>query len=329
MSVMEKNCPYCGVSSTPILEGGQAFSNTASQTGRRGKGSSRSSGGPVLWRLDQGTPPGQAEPAETGDLLYSPLDGEIFQISNFVFYSPHVQNNLVYRQRASRVNLAYAYQVDAVNAFATDNPPLQAEAEPPLIVLFEGLVRATRLTALGLALDRQQKKTLHGSQQLVNMIRGLGQSIVRGNGELSEDTMIDLCESMGMQSALGTPGIGDWARSYRAAMLMGVISHELGHIALAHTLGAPVNTGISRNQEREADSFAASVISSSPFSDYLVVGIVFFWLILTWVEAAAPEVTAATHPYARERLLDFIRNNRDQAGAIGFTEETVTEFMPE
>lgn len=330
ISVMKPECPHCGTSTTPILEGkkgGQAFSNTKPRTDISGKISDGVTRRPFLWRLDQGSPPEEAELEEIGDILSAPLDREIFQISNFVFFSPHVQNNLAYRQRAAQVNLAYAYQVDAVNAFATDNIPPGMEAEPPLIVLFEGLVRATRLTAIGLALDRRQK-TSKARRQLTDLVRTLGKSIVRGSGDLAEETMLDLCENMNLRSALSDHDVQSRARSYRAAMLMGIISHELGHVALAHTLGAPVNIGISRNQEREADSFAASVISSSPFSDYLVIGIIFFWLILTWVDTAVPEEAAKTHPHAGERLFDFIRNNREQAESIGFTEETIAEFMP-
>ncbi len=112
-------------------------------------------------------------------------------------------------------------------------------------------------------------------------------------------------------------------------MNMDVISHELGHIALCHTLGRNVNMEISRNQEREADSFAASVASSSPFSDYIVAGGIFWWVIMAWVDAASDNTEETTHPHSQERLMDYIRSNRDQAEEIGVGEASIFEFLPE
>jgi Zn-dependent protease with chaperone function len=111
-------------------------------------------------------------------------------------------------------------------------------------------------------------------------------------------------------------------------MMAQVIGHELGHIALGHTLGTSANLEVSRNQEREADSFASSVLSTCPFGEYLVAGPVVWELIWVWCEHAGNRRIAATHPLSKERLMEFIRANKDESEAIGMCESTIREFMP-
>jgi hypothetical protein len=112
-------------------------------------------------------------------------------------------------------------------------------------------------------------------------------------------------------------------------MILNVVAHELGHICLGHTLGVKQNYEISRNQEREADSFAASVTASSPFSDYIVSGGIFWWVIMTWAAESAGLQAETSHPHARERLMDYIRANKAQAEEIGITQETIQAYLPD
>lgn len=321
ISVLDRKCPYCGASTTPMLDRETNEPSPAAYPARAKQQ------GPFLWKLDEGDQPDESEIAEIQDILEAPLDKEIFQISNFVFYSPHVQNNIAYRRRAAEVTLAYAPDIDDVNAFATDMPNPEVGAKPPMIVVCEGLIRAIRLAALGLGYSRQMGGA-KGQKTLISIIQAIGYKIVENKGAFDQDAALRILEIPDMLKASQDYEVQSWARSYRAAMIMGIISHELGHIALGHTLGELMNRQISRNQEREADSFAASIISSSPFSDYLVTGIIFFWLILSWADSALPENSDNTHPHAKERLFDFIRSNREQAQAIGITEETITDFLP-
>jgi len=55
-----------------------------------------------------------------GDLAISPE--EVYQMAAFVIMSPHVQSNLLYRQRAEATTLLYPHGNATVNAFATDHP---------------------------------------------------------------------------------------------------------------------------------------------------------------------------------------------------------------
>ena len=85
-----------------------------------------------------------------------------------------------------------------------------------------------------------------------------------------------------------------------------------------------MNLEISRNQEREADSFASSVISSSPFGDYLVFGTILWEAVWVWVERATGQI-ASTHPLASERLADLIRANPSVASEIGLSLEGIAQ----
>lgn len=261
------------------------------------------------------------------DRLLTTSKEEICQIGQFVFYSPHVQGNAQYQARAGQTTLHFQPESDEVNAFATDQPLGSPELKPPLIVILGGMANATRLAALALGVCKQQVGP-EAQATLVKTIQGLGRHIVQNNGAFSLESSQEVFAELPLKNQLQDPEAARKARSFAAAMNMAVIAHELGHIALGHTLGVHQNLEISRNQEREADSFASSVASASPFSDYIIEGGIFWWVILTWVEAALGSNQETTHPYSRERLLDYIRANREQAASLGLDEQSIQEFLP-
>ena len=80
---------------------------------------------------------------------------------------------------------------------------------------------------------------------------------------------------------------------------------------------------------RGADSFASSVISSSPFGEFMVMGTLLWELAWVWCEQAAGRTQATTHPLARERLMDFIRANAAVAAELGIDERRIGEFLPQ
>jgi hypothetical protein len=197
----------------------------------------------------------------------------------------------------------------------------ELDAKPPLICIQGGLTRVSRLVAAALAANFEYA-TENSREKLVEAVQRIGRQVVEGQGTLPMESAEDISDTIESCS-------DSKRKSYNAAMNMTVIAHELGHIALGHTLGdGRVNFEISRNQEREADSFAASVASSSPFGDYIVAGGIFFWVIMTWIDAASGNFSQTTHPHARERLMDYIRANADQAEAIGFDADSIGDYLP-
>jgi hypothetical protein len=85
---------------------------------------------------------------------------------------------------------------------------------------------------------------------------------------------------------------------------------------------------VSRSQERMADEFASAVIETSPFREYTLSASVVWWMLLVWAEHAGGQFIETTHPWSRDRLLDFIRAHRDACEALGFTEQTIAEYLP-
>jgi len=281
------------------------------------------------WKFEYLSPPQKLNFMFDEQLHLETNSEDILQIAQFVFYSTHVRNNKLYKQRAETTTLKYFPDENIVNAFATDQPIDDIDADPPLIAVFGGLAHAIKLASTGLGYDAAEN-TSEARETFIALIKSIGHRIVENEGDFSDDDVYDIYDSFSMDTKINGGEAIRKARSYAAAMNMAVIAHELGHIALGHTLGSGshANYEISRNQEREADSFASSVASASPFSDYIVAGGIFWWVILTWVESSSGQSSETTHPHSRERLMDYIRANKDQAGGIGIDEDNIKVFLP-
>ena len=263
---------------------------------------------------------------EEGSGLETTQD-DIWQITAFVLNSPHVQRNEFYQMRAAETTLIVG-EDEEVNAFATDGAlELDDDSlEPPFIVYLAGAANATRLASYAMALETGGGEG-HGAS-LLPVIRALGESVVDNDGELGAGQLERIARETGLNDAIQDPHVQRRANSFAAAMNLGVIAHELGHLALGHTLGEDLSYEVSRNQEREADSFASSVVTTSPFGDYLVAGSIVWWTILVWVGNAANQTEVTTHPMSAERLQNFIRDNETQAADLGFTADSILEYLP-
>ena len=251
-------------------------------------------------------------------------DKEIGQIFALVRHSPFIQENDLYRQRAGETSLLFLEGGDEVNAFATDSPLHGIHETPPFVVVEGGLCNASKLAALALAASVE-----HGDRKhLLECIKWFGSSI-KGEGNFSVEDAERGLGDLRIETVL-TEEVQRKARSYFAAMILHVTAHELGHICLGHTLGRAVNLEVSRNQEREADSFASSVLCTTPYSDYNCYGSAVFWMVWTWVEEGnfpfLREPT--THPVSRERLIRLISDNASQFEATGITVNNIDEFLP-
>ena len=100
---------------------------------------------------------------------------------------------------------------------------------------------------------------------------------------------------------------------------MATIAHECGHIALGHTLDpgySVIGNGISRDQERQADSFMSSVIATSPFAKQILLGRILSMYVLS---QSKPYDGTGTHPGHKERLENLVRAHPDLAASIGIT----------
>lgn len=251
-------------------------------------------------------------------------DNEIGQIFALVRHSPFVQENALYCDRAGATTLFFDEACDEVNAFATDAPFPDVPETPPFVVVDGGLCNASKFVALALAASIEHKNRNH----LLQCIQWFGAK-TRENGCFMAIDAEQGYKDLRLEFLL-TEEVQRKARSYFAAMILHVSAHELGHICLGHTLGRAVNLEVSRNQEREADSFASSVLSTTPYSDYNCHGASVLWMVWTWLEEGNfPFLQeATTHPLSRERLIRLISDNASQLAATGITVNNIDEYLP-
>ena len=295
--------------------------------------------------LDFGAPTSSATPpsaprrslihAREWEGLLIPPPEQINQSATFAFSSPHVQANPLYRARVAEITFEFLPDDPELNAFATDHPLTLADGraiEPPAIVFLGGLAVAIRLTSAALAAHIRNARAGQETWNLSKMFQELGRAILRSGGELSVDTAVEVFQQAVAPALPEEERFVSLARSYAAAMETFAVAHEAGHIALGHTLGTALNYDISCNQEREADSFASSTLSSSPFREYLFLGQVFVTILFAWVEHTAQRRTATTHPLAVERFKSAIQSNRqaaqEAATDFGLTQERLGELLP-
>ncbi|MCX7591793.1 MAG: hypothetical protein N2255_09210 [Kiritimatiellae bacterium] len=280
------------------------------------------------WRLADLSSPALESVAGLNAGLDTPVE-ELVQIAAYAFHSPHVLRK--YSQIVAEVDFLPVLDDDWVNAQAMPPEPVEIAGEVVIrrpIVFYGGAANATRLGSLAIVAD-QFSGTDMKRNWFLEVIRRMGLRIAESGGEFSTEKAGEVVGETGLGWVLKNEGALRCARSYGAGANLGIVAHELGHHVLGHVLGPDANLEITRNQEREADLFADSVVSSSPFGDYLVAGQIMWWLILVWVENSTGERRVTTHPWAAERLMNCIRDHRDQAAQIGVTAETVRLLLPD
>ena len=219
--------------------------------------------------------------------------------------APHIVDNVLYAAVVEKVKFYYKQDDSEVNAYAGVG---KADGKP-FVCLCGGAVLFSRLASLAVASQQLRKD---GS--CTRFLRAIRASDC---GRMDEDRAVELIERVGLRSALGSVEVITRARSISAGMLMGMLAHEVGHHALGHTVGQAQNLEIARNQEREADSFASSIIQANDFGEHILEGSLIWWYALAQQESVNGETTS--HPASRERYQNFIRSNAAMAHMLGFT----------
>jgi len=101
------------------------------------------------------------------------------------------------------------------------------------------------------------------------------------------------------------------ARMYAKTILLEVVAHECGHICLGHIPpnGEDPHMSISRNNERQADSWAAAVIQSCCLGAQGAVGSAMSLIGLMWAHSISEaELRFSSHPMHLERLSQFMQD---------------------
>ena len=263
----------------------------------------------------KGTIQGAVRPVAADDSAvtqyFQPSEAELAQLFEYVRSAANVKENLQYANIMKDVRFFYLADNDTVNAYATIKKLNKDKDElHRVIVLLGGAVRFSKTASLAVAAH------LSGDKQApARLVRALDGSDL---GKFDLDSAVRLVNSAQLGAALGDETVRAKAKSVSAGMVLGILAHEAGHHALGHTLNTSekVNLEISRNQEREADSFASSVIASSPFGEYILAGTLFWHFALASQQGDA---VATTHPLSKERFENFVRANEELAASMGIT----------
>lgn len=283
----------------------------------------------MLWRALSGDgTPGQEPASENADDLamgtphvgesvqpsgigtyFSPSDGEMRHLWEIIRTSPHIAGNRLYSAVIANVDFRYLPDNDSVNAFAAMHKPEGLGLEQkPVVCLLGGYVRVSRVLALAYAANHL------GVTNAMPRLVGMWKTLPNG---FSKSAMKAFAEETGLSALADTPEILVKARAVSSGMILATLAHEAGHHALGHLHGH-VDTEtreISRNKEREADSFEASIMSVSPFGEFMLNGDLLYYAIDAKVGGGG-----FSHPYSEERFSNLVRANPALAKAVGLHE---------
>ncbi len=254
----------------------------------------------------------------------TPSFEELQQLLQIILSSPHVAKNPVYSALTQRTRLYSLPEIDVVNAFSSGVDEERKEGWPTMIVL-GGAGRFARLVGAVIATDAlAPREDIDRFEILFGNLAGC----LEENGCVSmgdAGRILDAC-----QVPLAAFSDEAWlpeAKRISMGILLGIMSHEIGHLALGHVVNGSKSMEKTRNQEREADSFANSVGSGEWFAEPMFWGQLYFHLALVLNESDGDNDTMTDHPFSKERLINLIRSNRSLAAKCGFTEEGMREFL--
>jgi hypothetical protein len=238
---------------------------------------------------------------------------DIEYIFEMVRRSSYVSQNPDYKNKATRTSIVLD-KSDTVNAYAQT-----LSAESHRITILSGLINACALMAVGIAQFRIDKDL----EQLIKICNWIGTN-ASSSGKFSRKLIWEGVERFNYD-VNGIVGIE--ANSYLVGSILSVTGHELGHICLSHTIRGDWSNEVSRNDERQADLFAHSVVSTTPFASYTVLGTLFTEIIFAWM-AKGHTGPATTHPHSTERVYNTINSHEEVLASLGITRDNIDEFLP-
>lgn len=267
--------------------------------------------------------------------LSNPVPQQIEQSASFVFLSDQIQQNKEYAKRIKSTSFRFDAEDDSVNAYATNHEyqlTTGEEVPPPAIIFLGGLARTLRVASAALAVHHEIGRPDVEGSGLTETFRCIG-DVARDKGNFGADSGEDIFTRVVVPRLLKLENrVLATARSFCAAMESFVIAHEAGHLAYSHPMGPRLSLDISRNKERDADSFASSVMISNPYREYLFLGGVAVTMVFCWFEAGSHAREATTHPLARERFENLFHSAPgaavETAASLGLTQQAFEEMLP-
>lgn len=257
----------------------------------------------------------------------TPSYADVRQMFQMVLNSEHVSSNPLYEMLTKDTRLYLISQNDTVNAFASAEDVFRKEEWHTMYVM-GGYGRFARVIGAVLAMENRNPDS--DGERLDTLLGQLATVITEKQGGLSiEDADSILAQCGGSYDLFSDEGFVAEAKAASRGILMSVIAHEVGHLALGHVHTGSRTLERNRNQEREADSFAHSVASGGADADSMFLGNFFSDFIFSLLEESGDTDLSRTHPYSEERLYNLIRDNRSIASRYGITEDDMREMLRE
>jgi hypothetical protein len=243
---------------------------------------------------------------------FGTLDSEyMFELTRS---SPYVKSNIDYRKKSENTKYIVKGESDEFNAYAmTDGMGTNS------ITFLGGLLRSFKFMGWVLA-DYDNNQDV---DKLKRSTKWLGEAVM---GKFTEST---IAEGLIENDINTTKKLELEAVSYWSGLIMFVMAHELGHICLSHTVRSTGDEQTSRNDERQADLFANSVVATTPFAKYNAIASLFVTILFTWLEGKDEGLSEpTTHPASRERVYNTLESNSATLAAYGITKETILDLLP-
>ena len=240
--------------------------------------------------------------------------GEARQLFEYVRQSALVQENRQYAALMKDVGFVFDATNNEVNAVASRCVDAEGK-ESRQITCYAGEMRFAKTIALAAAAE------LTGHKGSVKAM--MEQMTPLLCVELTLGDAAKLLRNCKLDCYLYDEAVLSKAKSIAAGGVVGVLAHEVGHQVLGHNyqMGKDrLNNEVSRNAEKQSDLFAASVMSSSPFGEYVFAGRVFaLWVRMRQTDPILkkhPE-RSLDHPIDEERFVSLVMANKEKAIALG------------
>ncbi len=282
-------------------------------------------------------PSGETTGTEAQNNAGSASDNGQYGVFGPIFDAPHerlaeifgsliandaVSKNQIYKPIADSIRLEYNDN-DEINAFATKRKDDSSGEICRIIKFNAGAWNFARLVGCASAADSRRMALGEDSKCLERLV-GLIGSI----GRMPKEDAISILIDSGISAAdLGDPSFMSGMEAISGGMVAGTLSHEIGHHVLGHLDSSDStindNLDISRNQEREADSFASTMINATigendSAATATFVGRLFWELFFAMKETAGvDDVPTRTHPLSVERLRNLLESNRTMVDSLG------------
>lgn len=225
------------------------------------------------------------------------------ELFGIVRYNPHVTENPVFNSLAENVRFFYDDENMGVNAFA------DIFKGRPVIAVYDGYLNFM------LAVD-----AIFAAKKLDRLIT-LGERYLGSNYKFSLYELACVIDDLPTDAK-------NFENPYISCFE--TIAHEMGHVCYSHIFSpgySNMTADESRNMERDADSFASSVINRSIFGREMFIAHLKCCISWTVVEKVGGRVEPKTHPLASERLINAVKSNSALASQVGIDEEFVLRLL--